>query len=107
MSRPLPGSEAKSKVVSGKALDSIRDSKFGLNETKENEAQCEKYSEHRISVLSGVATWQSHPKYRNIFELDKSRRNGDSTKECESLASIDVEIFESHENAESLIKSAS
>jgi hypothetical protein len=55
------------------------DSELDSNEIDESELQYEKHDEQRISILKGIVTSESQPKYRINFERYESRMNDEST----------------------------
>jgi hypothetical protein len=81
------------------AIDSIHINELDLNEIDESDLQCEKKGEQRISILKGIVTLSAQPKYRINFKRDESKMK------CEFPTSIEIEIFETCENAEPSIKS--
>jgi hypothetical protein len=64
------------------------------NEIDESDLQLKKHDEQKISILQGIVTFMSQPKYRINFEPDESRRNDDTTKKCECSDSIKIEMCE-------------
>ena len=80
------------------------------NEIEHSDMQHEKHDEQRISILKGIVTSESQPKYRINFERDESRMNEESTMKCEFPDSNEIEIseiFKRLEKAEPSIKSTS
>jgi hypothetical protein len=71
--------------------------------------QYKTHDEQRISILEGIITSESQPKYRINLEREESRMNEESTMKCELPASIELGIdrTKSPENIEPSIKSTS
>jgi hypothetical protein len=107
MNRTVSGSKTKSKRAPAKTVDSIRFSELDSNEIDKSDVQYEKHEEQRTSMLNGIITCESQPRYRINLERDESTMNDESTMKFEFPASIEIEIFEIFENAEPSIKPTS